>query len=84
MQGGEGDLGASGIWCGRRYCLLHVLCSEQGVLVALGAARFAQAGEQLGQLTALLGRFPHLLRDCVPGVQMLLGAEGEVGAQRLP
>ncbi len=61
------------IWEGGPYCHLYVLVLEQQILVALTASRFAQAAELLGALTALLARFPGMLREFVPSTQMLLG-----------
>ncbi|PSC74019.1 MAU2 chromatid cohesion factor-like protein [Micractinium conductrix] len=84
LQGVEGQLGVAAIWEGRIYCQLSVLCQEQRVLAALQACKLTAAAELLQGLTALLGRFPSLLREAVPMTQMLLGhychSVGEHGA----
>lgn len=73
LQARETQLGVQAIWEGRIFCHLRLLVVEQQVLAALVASRFAQAGELLAELIALLDRFPSLLHDCVPSTQMLLG-----------
>ncbi|EFN51525.1 expressed protein [Chlorella variabilis] len=58
MEARETQLGVQAIWEGRIFCHLRLLVVEQQVLAALVASRFAQAGELLAELIALLDRFP--------------------------
>lgn len=73
VQGVESQLGVAAIWEGRIFCHLRVLLAEQRVVAALLASRFAEAAGLLGGLTAMLARFPALLREFVPTTQLLLG-----------
>ena len=61
---------------GMLYARLHMLLLEEEGLLAMVASEFARAAAVLAGMMSILDRFPVLLRDFVPSVQMLAGEKG--------
>ena len=55
------------------YARLHMLLLEEEGLMALVTSEFERAAKVLCTMMSILDRFPVLLRDFVPSVQMLAG-----------